>query len=208
MFIKTKKLLPLILISCTLILNSNFALAALNSDSLSSNQSFSESSAGVGLSTGIRFNLVSDVFTDSEEIEYKKNTTTNALNLAPKASSSKQDHIFTEIGIFGNQFFVGEIKQNFGGKINLGYETHGFRIYGSGGFVASTFDYQEQNQPKESLLKTAPFFGGGIGYDITKNISLRLDGSFYNFDFKPKNSAFQKVDVSVAAGTVGIGVYF
>ena len=42
--------------------------------------------------------------------------------------------------------YSGEIKQNFGGKLNLGYETHGFRIYGSGGYVASTFDYQEQSR--------------------------------------------------------------
>jgi hypothetical protein len=199
---KTKKLLPLILLTANCLLLPNFAFAALNSDPLSSNQSFSESSAGVGLSAGIRFNLVSDVFTDSEEIEL------NRKNDLAKNSKQNPDHIFTEIGIFGNQFLSGEIKQNFGGKLNLGYETSGLRIYGSGGYVASTFDYQEQSKTKESLVKSAPFFGGGIGYDITKNISLRLDGMFYNFDFKPKNSSSQKVDVSVAAGTIGIGFYF
>ena len=204
----TKKLSLSILISCSLILNSNFAFAALDGGNsiLASNlpsKDFSESTAGVGLSAGVRFNLVSDLFTDSEEVEFKK-TKDSAKDLTRKNA----DHIFTEIAIFGNQFLSGEIKQNFGGKLNLGYETHGFRIYGSGGYVVSTTDYQEQNQPKQSVSEAAPFFGGGIGYDITKNISLRLDGMFYNFDFKPKNSAFQKVNVSVAAGTVGIGVYF
>ncbi|MES2677875.1 MAG: hypothetical protein V4612_06175 [Pseudomonadota bacterium] len=171
--------------------------SSLNSDK---NKNFSESSFGAGLALGVRFNLADDIFFDSQEVEFG--------NKANKPSSKKSDHIFTEIGVFGNQFLSGEIKQNFGGKINLGYETHGFRIYGSGGYVASTFDYQEQGQKKESLIKSAPFFGGGIGYDITKNISLRLDGMFYEFDFKPKNSGFNGVNVSVAAGAFGVGVYF
>jgi opacity protein-like surface antigen len=202
-FVKTVKFLSLILLTSNCFLTPNLSFAALNGGNSSasslSNKEFSQSAIGAGLALGVRFNLVGDLFVDSEEIDFDKKTT----NIA-----KKPDHIFTEIGIFGNQFFVGEIKQNFGGKINLGYENHGFRIYGSGGYVASTIDYQETGQSKKSLIKSAPFIGGGIGYDITKNISLRLDGMFYNVDFKPKNSSFEKVDVNVAAGTIGVGFYF
>ena len=154
-------------------------------------KSFSESAVGAGLSAGVRFNLAEDIFTDSED---KKSTT--------------KDHIFTEIEAFGNQFFSGEIKQNFGGRLNLGYEIHGVRIYGSGGYVASTTDYQETGNTKQSVNASAPFFGIGLGYDITKNIGIRLNSMFYNFDFTPKNSGYKSVEVVVSAVTLGLAVHF
>ena len=154
-------------------------------------KSFSESAVGAGLSVGVRFNLAEDIFTDSED---KNNKT--------------KDHIFTEIEAFGNQFFSGEIKQNFGGRINLGYEIKGIRIYGSGGYVASTMDYQETGNTKQSVSAGAPFFGIGIGYDITKNIGVRLNSMFYNFDFTPKNSEYRSVEVDVSAVTLGLAVHF
>lgn len=175
----------------------SFAASAINGGSstvpagASPYKSFSSSGVGAGLSVGARFNLAEDIFTDSED---KKSTT--------------KDHIFTEIEAFGNQFFSGEIKQNFGGRLNLGYEIKGIRIYGSGGYVVSTTDYQETGNTKQSVNASAPFFGIGLGYDITKNIGIRLNSMFYNFDFTPKNSGYKSVEVDVSAVTLGLAVHF
>ena len=160
-----------------------------NGESL--NKNFSENVLGLGLSIGSRFNLAEDIFSDEED-----------------KNSKNKDHIFTEIEAFGNQFFLGKIKQNFGARLNLGYEIKGFRIYGSGGYVASTFDYQEAQNRKQSLIAEAPFFGIGLGYDLTKTISLRLNSMFYNFDFKLKNSEFKNVEVNVSALNLGLGFNF
>ncbi len=154
-------------------------------------KSFSESAVGAGLSVGVRFNMAEDIFTDSED-----------------KNSKTKDHIFTEIEAFGNQFFSGEIKQNFGGRLNLGYEIKGIRIYGSGGYVSSSIDYQETGNTKQSVNASAPFFGIGLGYDITKNIGVRLNSMFYNFDFTPKNSEYKSVEVDVSAVTLGLAVHF
>jgi hypothetical protein len=132
-----------------------------------------------------------DIFIDSED-----------------KNSKTIDHIFTEIEIFGNQFFSGEIKQNFGGRLNLGYEIKGLRIYGSGGYVASTFDYQEEKNSKQSIISSAPFYGIGLGYDLTKTISLRLNSMFYNLDFNPKNSEFKSVEVDVSSVNLGLALNF
>lgn len=175
----------------------NQSFAALNGGSSTvasgsvPNKSFSESAVGTGLSLGFRFNLAEDIFSDSED-----------------KSSNTKDHIFTEIEAFGNQFFSGEIKQNFGGRLNLGYEIKGIRIYGSGGYVSSSIDYQETGNTKQSVSASAPFFGVGLGYDITKNIGVRLNSMFYNFDFKPKNSEYKSVEVDVSVVTLGLAVHF
>jgi len=173
-------------------------------------KSFSKSAVGAGLSVGVRFNLAEDIFTDSEDKSSpciggasRCDSTTMGVN-----NSKTKDHIFTEIEAFGNQFFSGEIKQNFGGRLNLGYEIKGIRIYGSGGYVASTTDYQETGNTKQSVNASAPFFGIGLGYDITKNIGIRLNSMFYNFDFTPKNSEYRSVEVDVSAVTLGLAVHF
>lgn len=180
------------------VLFASSAQAAINggSSSVSANssspyKSFSESAVGAGLSVGVRSNLAEDVFTDSEE---KKN--------------DSKDHVFAEIEAFGNQFFSGEIKQNFGGRLNLGYEIKGIRIYGSGGYVSSSIDYQETGNTKQSVSAGAPFFGIGLGYDITKNIGVRLNSMFYSFDFTPKNSEYKGVEVDVSAVTLGLALHF
>lgn len=157
----------------------------------SDNKSFSQNGLAGGLSIGSRFNLAEDIFSDAED-----------------KNSNIKDRIFTEIEAFGNQFFSGKIKQNFGARLNLGYEIKGFRIYGSGGYVASTFDYQEAKNSKQSLISSAPFFGIGLGYDLTKTISLRLNSMFYNFNFKPKNSEFKNVEVNVSGVNLGLGFNF
>jgi hypothetical protein len=166
---------------------------------------FSESAVGVGLSIGARLNLAEDIFTSFEEFA-EDQTELNSQKLNPKNKNS--DHIFSEIEVFGNQFFSGEIKQNFGGRINLGYEIKGIRIFTSGGYVASTVDYQETNNTKQSVTASAPFFGIGIGYDITKNVSLRLNSMFYSFDFTPKNSQFKNVEVEVSSLNLGVAFHF
>jgi hypothetical protein len=124
------RFLTIISLSVLLFANQSFASLSFGSSTDASetepNKSFSESVVGAGLSAGFRFNLAENIFTDSED-----------------KNSKTKDHIFTEIEAFGNQFFSGEIKQNFGGRLNLGYEIKGIRIYGSGGYVASTMDYQE-----------------------------------------------------------------
>lgn len=203
-FMKIKSL-AIFLTAVSFFIFPSFSFAAINggsstldggggggsSSSLSSNKSFSESSVGAGLSVGFRFNLAEDIFTDSEE-----------------KNSATKDHIFTELEAFGNQFFSGEIKQNFGGRLNLGYEIFGVRLYGSGGYTISSVDYQETGQAKQSVSQGAPFFGVGLGYDITKNVGLRLNSMFYNFDFTPKNSEFKNVEVNVAAASLGLSLHF
>jgi hypothetical protein len=180
------------------------AFAALNGGSSTvpagtiPNKNFSDSAIGAGISAGIRFNLAEDVFTEAEEIG----------NKSKEVENRKRDHIFTEMEVFGNQFFSGEIKQNFGGRLNLGYEFKGVRIYGSGGYVSSTIDYQETGNTKQSVSEGAPFFGIGLGYDLTKNVSVRLNSMFYNFDFKPKNSGYQSAEVDVTAVTLGLAIHY
>ncbi|GDX36465.1 hypothetical protein LBMAG18_09760 [Alphaproteobacteria bacterium] len=154
-------------------------------------KSFSESAVGAGLAFGVRFNLTEDIFTDSEN-----------------KNSKTKDHIFTEIEVFGSQFFSGEIKQNFGARLNLGYEIKGIRIYGSGGYVSSSIDYQEIGNNNQSINASAPFFGIGLGYDITKNIGIRLNSMFYNFNFTPKNSQYRSVEVDASAVTIDLAVHF
>ena len=194
---KKLKLLFLITTFYTSLSTASFAASGINGGSStvpagqSPYKSFSESAVGAGLSVGVRFNMAEDIFTDSED----KNSTT-------------KDHIFTEIEAFGNQFFSGEIKQNFGGRLNLGYEIKGIRIYGSGGYVSSSIEYQETGNTKQSVNASAPFFGIGLGYDITKNIGIRLNSMFYNFDFTPKNSGYKSVEVDVSAVTLGLAVHF
>ena len=190
---KTKLLivfLPLFIIS-----SQSFAALGGGSSSVtnesSPNKSFSQNAVGAGVSAGIRFNIAEEIFSDSEE----------------KVIPTK-DHIFTEAEIFANQFFSGEIKQNFGGRINLGYEIYGFRIFGSGGYVTSTMDYQEQGNAIQAVRASAPFFGAGIGFDVTKNLGIRLNSMFYNFDFKPKNSEFKNVEVGVSSFTLGASLHF
>ncbi len=174
-----------------------------SSNNSNSNKDFSERSFAVGLSAGIRVNFVEDIFFDSEEsqLKSKQNTKTSAPN-------HNKDHIFAEIEACANQFISGELNQNFGARANLGYEISGFRIYASGGYVASTTDYKEEGNSSHSIIASAPFFGAGVGYDITKNLSVRLNSMFYNFDFTPKNSDFNKINVNVAAMTLGIGIHF
>ncbi len=193
---KTKSLI-ISVISASLFILPNLSFAAISGGSStlgganSTNKSFSESSVGASLSAGVRFNLAEDIFTDSEE-----------------SKNSTKDHIFTEVEAFGSQFFSGEIKQNFGGRLNLGYEIFGVRIFGSGGYVVSSTDYQETGQTKQSITQGAPFFGAGLGYDIIKNVGLRLNSMFYNFDFTPKNSEFKNVEVNVSAVTLGLSLHF
>jgi hypothetical protein len=169
--------------------NSGSSSVAIEGVSL--NKSFSESVVGAGLYAGARFNLAEDIFADSED-----------------KNSETKDHIFSEIEAFGNHFFSGEIKQNFGGGINLGYEIKGIRIYGSGGYVISTMDYQETGNAKQSVTPSTQFFGLGLGYDITKRTSIRLNSMFYNFDFVPKNSGFKNVEVNVSSINLGLGFHF
>ncbi len=182
-------------VSTLLFANKSFAALNVGSSTVlegkSPYKSFSENAVGAGLSAGFRFNLAEDIFTDSED-----------------KNSKTRDNIFTEIEAFGNQFFSGEIKQNFGGRLNLGYEIKGIRIYGSGGYVASTMDYQEVGNSKQSLTASAPFFGVGLGYDITKTTSIRLNSMFYNLDFKPKNSGFKSIEVNVSAVSLGLALHF
>jgi opacity protein-like surface antigen len=188
------------------LINPTQPLAALSGGDSSlagaSSKGFSENPLGLGLSAGLRFNLVEDIFSDSEEPQYKSKH-------APKTSTAQnKDHIFAEIEAFANQFISGDLNQNFGARANLGYEIAGFRLYASGGYTASTTDYKEEDKSSQSVTASAPFFGLGLGYDITKNFSVRLNSMFYNFDFTPKNSDFNKINVDVAAVTLGLGVYF
>lgn len=189
--------LKVIFFSLAVIFFSNQSFAALNggSSTVSSgsipNKSFSESGVAIGVFGGFRFNMVENIFTDLEESDDKV-----------------KDHIFIEPELFANQFVSGEIKQNLGARVNLGYEIFGIRAYGSGGYVLSTMDYQETGSTKQSVNKTVPFFGFGLGYDISKNTSVRLNSMFYNFDFTPKNSGFKNVEVNVSAVTLGIGYHF
>jgi hypothetical protein len=189
------RFLTIISLSVLLFANQSFASLSFGSSTDASetepNKSFSESVVGAGLSAGFRFNLAENIFTDSED-----------------KNSKTKDHIFTEIEAFGNQFFSGEIKQNFGGRLNLGYEIKGIRIYGSGGYVASTMDYQEAGNTQKSITASAPFFGVGLGYDISKNTSIRLNSMLYNFDFTPKNSGFKSFEVNVSALTLVLAVHF
>jgi len=192
------KYLTLIIPFIFVLFLTNQSYAELGDDTSSdvnntSNKTLSQNIAGTGISAGIRFNLMEDVFIESEDRNNK---------------FKDKDHVFAEIETFANQFFSKKIKQNFGGRVNFGYEMKGIRIYSSGGYVASTMKYKETGNNRQSLIKSAPFFGVGFGYDITKRTSIRLNSMFYNFDFKPRNSGFKNVEVNNAAITLGLAFHF
>ncbi len=65
-----------------------------------------------------------------------------------------------------------------------------------------------RNFNKQKVNKGVLFSGLGLGHDITKNISIRLNSIFYNFDFTPKNSEFKNVEVNVVATTLGLTLHF
>ncbi|MBL6664522.1 MAG: outer membrane beta-barrel protein [Rickettsiales bacterium] len=179
------------------------AFAAVKSNTTSNTTSptadVTESTIGVGLSVGKRLNLstniLSDIFFDEYDEENKRDEKT-------------KDHIFTEIEIFGNYNISGEINQDYGIRLNLGYEIEGFRLYPSFGYLKAKLDYIEDNSQKQSISESSPFVGFGIGYDITKNIGVRMNYSIYSIDFKPKNSVYDNVEVDVSTVNLNLAVHF
>jgi hypothetical protein len=173
------------------------------------NNKSSISQSGIGLSLGAKFNLVEDIFTDAQKMDYSF-LVGKACCGSIKSSKKKliEDHIFTEVEVFGNRFFSGKIDHNFGGRMNIGYEIHNLSIYGSGGYVIGNFNDQQIDNAKRSLRTKAPFVGVGIGYEITKNIGIRLNSMFYNFNYKTKDSEYANAKVSVSAFNLGLSLHF
>ena len=86
-------------------------MASINSgtsDILNKESSISQS--GIGLSLGAKFNLVEDIFTDAQKMDYSF-LVGKACCGSIKSSKKKliEDHIFTEVEVFGNRFFSGKI---------------------------------------------------------------------------------------------------
>ena len=191
--------LTIFLTSLIIIISSN-SFAAFTSESGggsgSSSQNntvdFTESSSGAGVSLGKRFNIasdiISDVFFEDEKIV--------------------KDHIFSEIELFGNYNFSGEISQDYGARFNLGYEIEGFRIYPSVGYLKAKFDYVEDSSQKQTVSASSPFVGLGIGYDITKNVGVRVNYSLYSIDFKPNDSSYDNIEIDVSTVNLNLAVHF
>lgn len=183
------KILTILLI----IVSGSNCYAAFKSDTSTSldtnNIAFTETVSGISAIAGVRFKLTEQVLSDIFELETK-------------------DSIFVETEGFFNKILSGEIKHEYGGRLNLGYEINKFRIFASSGYLVSNFEYIENSQDKQNISEAVPFFGAGIGYDLTKNISLRLNSMIYSLDTKPKNSEFSNIEIDVTSVNLGLALHF
>lgn len=175
------------------ILIPSFSLAeVISEENKVSGNHFSKHQYALGLSTGIRFNIAEEIFTNSDD---NKNY--------PK------DHFFNEIEVFGNNFFSNKIKHNYGLRINNGYEIYGTRIFISGGYIQSILNYRNiYNKKTKTNTKWSPFFGFGVGYDLTKNISIKINSMFYKIDYKAKNFDNLNQKFKFMSYNIGLSYYF
>jgi len=163
-----------------------FASAALsqtqnsNSQLLNqANQSYNFNPIGFGFETGLKINLSSKIFSQNNFLGKNHENSKNKPNLL----KNNYHNIFLEIGLFANQFASQTVKKNFGSQLNLGYEYNLFKIYLSSGFVNSAINYQNKlSNQLITINKSAPFFGGGFGYNLTSNSSIRLNSIFYQIN--------------------------
>lgn len=188
--------LKIILTLCIYIISNNsFAAISSEFDESSTQENtadFTESTMGVGVSFGKRHNftsgIISDIFFEEEKIV--------------------KDHVFGEIELFGNHNLSGDINQDYGARVNLGYEIEGFRIYPSVGYIKTKFNYVEDDSYKKSITTSSPFVGFGVGYDITKNIGFRINYAQYSVEFKPENSFYDEIEVDVSTLNLNLAIHF
>ena len=171
--------------------NNSYGAFKSDTSSLSGTENvrFTENLFGVSATAGIRFKITEQILSDIFELENK-------------------DSIFIETEGFFNQIVSGEINNEYGGRLNLGYEINKFRIFASTGYLVSSFDYVEDSSNKQNISQGTPFFGAGLGYDLTKNISLRLNSMIYSLDSKPKNSEFENIEIDVSSLSLGLALHF
>lgn len=150
-------------------------------------KNFDETNFGAGVSLGYKLSVMEDLFTFDD--------------------SSDHDYFYLNPNVFYNNYFTQTIKQNYGAGLDFGYGYKKFAGYVSAGYVGSNFDYKE-NGETQSMNKGAAFAGFGFGYNITKHIVVKLNTMFYNFDVKPKNSAYDKVAVDLNTANLQLGFNF
>ena len=170
---------------------------------------------GLEISSGFRINLVDNIFFDSLEIsDYCDNKLQcrNNLQITEISNSNFADNIFLEGEIFANKYLSKNITHSYGVRANLGYNINKFRIYLSGGYLSSKVNFNWQNSEEKtqkiSQNKSLPFYGFGLGYDLTKNLSLRINSAFYQFDLSNPNISNSQSKISIKALSFGTAWHF
>ena len=174
-----------------------------------------ENITGFEFSTGFRFKLANDIFSDSLEITdkfYDKYQCQNNYQLSEISNNDFADNIFIEGEIFATKYLSKNITHSLGSRVNLGYNIKSFRIFVSSGYLFTKVNYNIQNSENKNLKisqnKSLPFYGFGLGYDLTKNLSLRINSAFYQFDLSNPNISNSQSKISIKALSFGTAWHF
>jgi hypothetical protein len=181
----------------------------------SSKINIDENIFGLEFSSGFRFKLANNIFSDSLEITdkcYDQYQCQNNYQLTEISNNDFADNIFMEGEIFATKYLSKNISHSFGTRVNLGYNFNKFRIFTSGGYLLSKVNYNWQNNEEKTIKvsqnKSSPFYGFGLGYDITKNLSLRINSTFYQFDLENKDLQNSQSKISIKAFSFGTAWHF
>ncbi|MDD2840404.1 MAG: hypothetical protein PHY80_04785 [Rickettsiales bacterium] len=174
------------------VFNFNNSFAAVDGGDTSSGttgsvKNFNGTDLGLGVSLGYKLSVMKDIYTFDD--------------------SSDHDYFFINPNVFYNNYFSQTINQNYGVGLDLGYGYKNITGYVSAGYVGSSFDYKE-NSTTQSMNKGAAFVGFGFGYDLTKNVVVKVNTMFYSFDVKPNNSAYEKVAIDLNTVNLQLGFNF
>ena len=174
-----------------------------------------ENITGFEFSTGFRFKLANDIFSDSLEITdkfYDQYQCQNNYQLSEISNNDFADNIFIEGEIFATKYLSKNITHSLGSRVNLGYNIKSFRIFVSSGYLFTKVNYNIQNSENKNLKisqnKSLPFYGFGLGYDLTKNLSLRINSAFYQFDLSNPNISNSQSKISIKALSFGTAWHF
>jgi len=166
----------------------NSEVSEFSSSNSSKNQNLHKNTLSLELSLGKRLELAKNIFSDPHEDNY-------------------EDTLFSEAEIFVSKNIAGESIDNAGVRLNLGYSVTNMRVFLSSGYLGSYLKYQVDDETK-SKNKGSPFVGFGLGYDLSKNIGLRINSMFYRINFHPTGSQIQEVDIDVSAVNIGLSYHF
>jgi opacity protein-like surface antigen len=174
-----------------------------------------ENIIGLEFSSGFRFKLANDIFSDSLEITdkcYDQYQCQNNYQLSEISNNNFADNIFIEGEIFATKYLSKNINHSLGTRVNLGYNIKSFRIFASTGYLFTKVNYNLQNSENKNLKisqnKSLPFYGFGLGYDLTKNLSLRINSTFYQFDLSNPNISNSQSKISIKALSFGTAWHF
>lgn len=107
-----------------------------------------------------------------------------------------------------------KLNYRYGARLNIGYEFNNkFSIVANYGLAAVNYKYNneyfyydefdgKQSEPsiKKRGSKISSIYGLGAGYNLNKNITLKLNANLQNFDYKIKESKVKNKIMTYSAG--------